>query len=54
MLHVDTTETFKAQENVTLKRRWLQIQMFLELHQQDLDLEVPVQLPWLWFQSLKA
>jgi len=45
ILHIDTPETLKVQEeNVTLKRRWSQVQMFLEWHQQDLDLEVSVQL----------
>lgn len=40
ILHINTSETLKLQENVTLKRS--EVQMFLEWHQQDFDLEVPV------------
>lgn len=42
ILHIDTPETLKLQENVTFKRGWSEVQIFLEWHQQDSYLEVPV------------
>lgn len=51
MLHVDTAETFKVQEDVTSEGTWLQIQMSAKSHWQDSDLQVSVhKLPWLYLK----